>query len=248
MGGRLNVQRDDIAGTAEDSSVATCFNVTPPSGGDIWKLWVLAPHLLPSGSLRSCRSVVTGQGVALALVEAHVFQGSVISSEVPIGGSPTPDRHELTASRSQTALEYQLHIRRIREVLSMTVAQIAETVQVSRQAVHSWQRGESVPSDENSRRIEWLNTIANGWTQRSNDPLGRWLKVDLWGDGRSILRALQDHEETSSIFSMLEDVSTRAAEVLAQLRDEVAGRSPSDIVVERQRARLQLQRNRYFRQ
>jgi transcriptional regulator with XRE-family HTH domain len=145
------------------------------------------------------------------------------------------DDRELHAASEQ--------VRRVREVLSLTVSELAEVIGVSRQAVHAWQRSTARPSDENLEKLQSLAGLAEHWEGLVDVPLGRWLKSRDPETDRTVLELLLTEAEIEEVLAALERTAARMVERRELVRQGYTG-DVSDRAVKRQLARLQLQRNR----
>jgi DNA-binding transcriptional regulator YiaG len=253
MGGSMtSLLTNRIEAPAPEVVLPWCYSITEPSGGDRWKLWDRPEDLLPSGSLRSCRILTASHGFILAIVDAPGVESAVRDHMSAVRAYQTAERIVRAASTARARVEHhddhELHaaseqVRRVREVLSLTVSELAEVIGVSRQTVHAWQRSTARPTDENLERLQSLAALAEHWEGLGDVPLGRWLKVRDYDTDQTVLELLLADAEIEKVLAALERTAAR----MEQRRELVRQAYPGDVgdrATQRQLARLQLQRNR----
>ena len=67
----------------------------------------------------------------------------------------------------------------IRAAFGFTTKDLADVLQVKRQTIYAWIRGENEPSDDNSRRIRSAMAFAEEWNRLSTLPAKKYLRIEF---------------------------------------------------------------------
>jgi len=99
----------------------------------------------------------------------------------------------------RTAIE---HIENIRHVFDPSILDLANLLDVSRQAIYKWLAGSSMPEKEKLDRIIVLSRIADQFQEAKISRAGSFLKMKLFGE-KSLMDILMTGEDTNHYVTAL---------------------------------------------
>ena len=160
------------------TGVETGVLQVPPFGALASTLTIAATALLAAvgsgGSVRSPQAA-TPFGVVPDIRLAFVDLRRSAALPRPKGTRSTARVPHRSTTPAITTIERLGHVR---TELSLTIAQLAATLRVSRLAVYGWLDG-AQPRGQNLLRLKQLSDIADSWAKRSKAPLGSLVVTPL---------------------------------------------------------------------
>jgi DNA-binding transcriptional regulator YiaG len=165
------------------------------------------------GNYYHCEDVAWNRALLHRYLDASVRSAARI---MPLGGSGSECNDPInwfaeiesskaleTPSTVNVEFAHGNLISAIRSSLSLQIKELAHTLDVSRQTVYSWIRGENEPQAANRKRLQDIYAIARYWDNLSEVPLGANLRVPSL-KGNSILDLLSaDTIDPDEIFQRM---------------------------------------------
>jgi transcriptional regulator with XRE-family HTH domain len=71
---------------------------------------------------------------------------------------------------------------RIRAHLSLNTSELARTLGVERPTIYAWMRNAQIPRAEHRARLMTIGRLARFWTERRNEPAGKWRYAIIEGN------------------------------------------------------------------
>ena len=122
-------------------------------------------------------------------------------------------------------------IAHIRQVMKISVSELARVFGVSRQAVHEWLKGGAL-SPRNAQRLSELAQVADVFLEAGIDVSPQMLRRKV-GSGRSLLESLNEEGKVIELARKLVDTLSRESQQRQRLAERLAGRQrvvlPSDV-------------------
>ena len=169
--------------------------------------------LTPGLSLRHLESLrFTSLGTS-TICDLRFASNAIVSREVPSTNIPA----EMLAA--------------IRALLSLTVVETAQVLEVERPTVYAWLAGRAEPQARNRERLQQVFRVARDWSRLSNRPLGCAVRY-LDDEGNSVLSLLaerRDDEATSLLASLARrEARAESPRPVASVRDVLMKRGLGD--------------------
>ena len=115
-----------------------------------------------------------------------------------------------------------LDIAHIRQVMKISVSELARIFGVSRQAVHEWLKGGAL-SPRNAQRLSELAQVADVFLESGIDVTPQMLRRKV-GSGQSLLESVKEEGKVVEQARKLVDTLSREAQQRQRLADRLAGR------------------------
>lgn len=113
-------------------------------------------------------------------------------------------------------------IAHIRQVMKISVSELARVFGVSRQAVHEWLKGGAL-SPRNAQRLSELAQVADVFLESGVDVMPQMLRRKV-GNGPSLLESVKEAGKVVEQARKLVDTLSREAQQRQRLADRLAGR------------------------
>lgn len=239
-----DLQFSEAAGTSRMPSVCVVGGPlyhAPTGAQQFYSL----PASLGSSDLRTFVTVATGISAVMPLEFPTPFidatgASMIYSYEVPASacasGVHVFTQQTARSSAAVSPLSVVDRLTHIQQQLSLTISHLAQVLRVSRATVYAWQDGRAKPRVRRLARIAELLRVADGWTRRSEEPVGELL-VAPQSAGRSLFDLLTDRRwNDEAIEEELDLCAVARARERQLVRPPVRGRGPNRTVAEDRRA------------
>ena len=70
----------------------------------------------------------------------------------------------------------------LKATLGINISEIADILQITRQAIYDWKSGKAIPSTKNQERINKLIAICKKWESENLGPIRHLIRQNIWND------------------------------------------------------------------
>lgn len=174
-----------------------------------------------------------GTGRSVALLKVKTIAGAAIVAALVVGPE-LPSRQLLSSTTYQdtgrivpmrVARTSRENLARIREVFSPSISALAKSLDVTRQTIYNWQKGEPT-SDLHAAKLDDLAKAADLLAAESVDPHQTVLEREFAG-GKNLLQLVQDGGSAQEAIRLLIPVLQQEQRQRKELDILFANRKPS---------------------